>query len=222
MQNRVQPPAVPTANRPLRDSSLFITVPEAESLVGRWRAQYDRTAPVGFPAHVTLLYPFLPPKLISDSVMRDLDELFAAIPPFSFKLSGVCGFRGLVWLAPEPAEPFMRLTGELCAAYPQLRPYGDGTRTVPPHLTVARSQDIEFLHEVTRELTDALPVTASAHEVCLLTEDQPTWRIHSRYQLGRRVAHASERPTSGRHTDGAPAPQEGSPSTLRRQADRPL
>jgi len=221
MQNEVQPNAVPTSSRPLRDSSLFITVPEAEPVVRRWRAEYDRTAPVGFPAHITLLYPFLPPNLITDRVTRDLAELFAGMPPFEFKLSGVCGFRGLVWLAPEPAEPFVRLTRELCAAYPQLRPYGDGTRTVPPHLTVARSQDIGFLRDVTQELTNALPVTASAREIWLLAESQPTWRVHSRYQLGQRHVSASETRTIGRHITGAPAPQEGSPSGLHPQAGTP-
>lgn len=221
MQNRVQPNAVPTSNRPLRDSSLFITVPEAEAVVRRWRTEYDRTAPVGFPAHITLLYPFLPPELITESVTRDLVELFACMPPFEFKLNGVCGFRGLIWLAPEPAEPFARLTRELCAAYPQLRPYGDETRTVPPHLTVARSQDIGFLRDVTQELTNALPVTASAREIWLLAESQPAWRVHSRYQLGQRHVPADEERLTERHITEVPAPQEGSPSGLHPQAGRP-
>lgn len=222
MQNSVPSAAVPTGNRPLRDSSLFITVPEAEAVVGRWRALYDRTAPVGFPAHITLLYPFLPERLIDDDVIRKLAELVDALPPFSFRLGGVCGFRGLVWLAPEPMEPFIRLTSALCAEYPKLRPYGDRTRTVPPHLTVARSQDVEFLREVTIDLTNAPLISATAREVWLLTEGQPEWRIHSKYQFSGRREATGEEPTTGRHTGEAPAPRGGSPSSRHRQEDRPL
>lgn len=177
-----RPASVPV--RPLRDSSLFIPVPAAEPVVGEWREQYDRTAPVGFPAHVTLLYPFLPPNLIDVEVVCRLRDLAAEVPPFSFTLSGVCGFRNLVWFSPEPADPFVELTRRLRELYPELPPYGDATRVVPPHLTVARSTDVGFLHDVTAALMPALPVDAVAEEVWLLVQASPKWELHSRLPLG--------------------------------------
>lgn len=175
------PPSVPA--RPLRDSSLFIPVPAAEPLVASWRERYDRTAPVGFPAHVTLLYPFLPPAQIDDEVVNGLRRLFAEVSPFEFTLAGVCGFRNLVWLAPEPADAFAGLTRGLRERYPELAPYGDATRKVPPHLTVARSTDLDFLQGVTAELVPALPISTVAEEVYLLAQSSPSWELHARFPL---------------------------------------
>ena len=39
---------------------------ETEQAVGPFRARYDRAAAWGVPAHVTVLYPFLPPSRIDD------------------------------------------------------------------------------------------------------------------------------------------------------------
>lgn len=198
--------------RPLKDSSLFIPVPEAEHLVGSWRDTYDRTTPVGFPAHITLLYPFLPPAEITAEVDAELRELFASVPEFSFTLNGVCGFRGLVWLAPEPREPYLQLTAELRRRYPHLAPYGDPNRgIVAPHLTVARSADIEFLHAVTKTLSDGLPLSALARDVWLLAEDTPRWTLRSLYTLGSSEAATSDQQHATRRTTPAPAPPPGSP-----------
>ena len=42
------------------ETALVIAVPEAEPLVSDWRAQHDWSAQRGVPAHITLLYPFVP------------------------------------------------------------------------------------------------------------------------------------------------------------------
>lgn len=181
----------PVAN-PVHGSSVFIPVPEAERLVAGWRAGYDRTEPLGFPAHVTLLYPFLAPGEMDAGVGAALAEVAASTPPFEFELTGVCGFRNVIWLAPEPAEGFMGPTRRLRELYPDLPPYGDATRTVPPHLTVARSDDQGLLAEATERLVAQLPVRCSAREMWLLVEASPKWQLSSRYELGGLAASGPE------------------------------
>ena len=41
-------------------TALVVAVPSAEPVVARLRASYDVAAAYGVPAHVTVLYPFLP------------------------------------------------------------------------------------------------------------------------------------------------------------------
>ena len=71
--------------------------------------------PLGFPSHITLLYPFLPSGKLDTHVDENLALLAASTPPFEFELAGVCGFPGVIWLAPEPADVFTtRVRQRLC------------------------------------------------------------------------------------------------------------
>ena len=90
-------------------TALIVAVPEAEALVGAWRKRYDN-ASLGIPAHVTLLFPFVPSEKANDTLLAKLRALFAAQPAFSFSLPRVARFPEVAWLAPEPATPFRRLT----------------------------------------------------------------------------------------------------------------
>ena len=44
------------------ESALIIAVPEAEPLVKALRERFDWSAAQGVPAHITILYPFIPPE----------------------------------------------------------------------------------------------------------------------------------------------------------------
>ena len=45
-------------------SAVLVQVPEAERVVSRHRARLDAAATAGVPAHVTVLFPFVPPAAI--------------------------------------------------------------------------------------------------------------------------------------------------------------
>ena len=64
------------------ESGLIVIVPEAEDLVGRFRIQFDSSAAVGVPAHVTVLYPFKPPHELTADVFQALEKLFSPLPAF--------------------------------------------------------------------------------------------------------------------------------------------
>ncbi|HEY0937275.1 MAG TPA: 2'-5' RNA ligase family protein, partial [Trebonia sp.] len=108
-------------------SALLVPVPAAEPAVGRHRARLDESAHDGVPAHLTVLYPFLPPALIDDAVLTSLGRLFAGLPAFAFTLDRVAWFgENVVWLGPRDPAPFSALIGRAAAAFPSCPPYGGG------------------------------------------------------------------------------------------------
>jgi 2'-5' RNA ligase len=164
-------------------SALIVAVPEAEAAVGEWRRRYD-TARLGIPAHVTLLFPFVPAEELDERLVDDLRELFSAEPSITFVLTRLAEFPDeTIWLAPEPAEPFRRLTELIVESYPDYPPYEGIHDEVIPHLTVA-SRDASLRAELEAAVSPHLPIAAEAREVVLLAEDDKGfWRARERFPL---------------------------------------
>lgn len=161
---------------------MIVPVPEAEPLVGRWRAVQDHSAINGAPAHITLLVPFVPVEELGDAVPR-LREVLAGVGPTQYVLAHVGVFPHVSWLAPEPATLFRDLTARLMAAFPDCVPYGGAHRHVVPHLTVIDGTRIDASAEVhlafAREADAVLPIEAEVAEVQVLVEDvQGRWVRH--------------------------------------------
>jgi hypothetical protein len=72
-------------------TALIVAVPEAEPLVREWRLRYDN-ASVGVPAHVTLLFPFIPAEQVDSALLTALEDLFAGQAPVSFSMPRVASF----------------------------------------------------------------------------------------------------------------------------------
>jgi 2'-5' RNA ligase len=164
-------------------SALIVAVPEVESLVGEWRLKYDN-ASLGIPAHVTLLFPFVPAEELDGALFTELRELFAGQPAFSFALTRVARFPEVAWLSPEPARPFRRLTELIFGRFPEYPPYEGIHDEVIPHLTVGRG-DAAFQDEVEAALSPHLPIAAATRDVVLLEElPSERWRERERFPLG--------------------------------------
>jgi hypothetical protein len=74
---------------------------------GEHRARLDASARDGVPAHLTVLYPFLPAGLIDNAVLALLAGLFAGVRAFRFTLDRVDWFGDdVVWLGPHDEAPF--------------------------------------------------------------------------------------------------------------------
>jgi 2'-5' RNA ligase len=163
-------------------SALIIAVPEAEPLVHEWRMRYDNAA-LGIPAHVTLIFPFVPADEIGDELLAGLRELFAQQPAFSFTLARVARFPDVAWLAPDPSDRFRRLTDLIFSRYPDYPPYEGLHEEVLPHLTVAMG-DAALQDEVDAALSPHLPIAAHAGEVTLIVEDESDhWSEVERFAL---------------------------------------
>jgi 2'-5' RNA ligase len=184
---------------------LIIEVASAEEAVGGWRRRFDPQALLGVPPHVTVLYPFVPPDQINPQTLEELENLLAAIPPFEFTLvrTDWFGDRAVLWLAPEPPEPFIDITRTLTAAFPEHPPYGGQFDGTVPHLTVGPGGPSGELRQAERELQVHLPIRAVAEAVTLM-EERPTgrWERKGIFKLMGPSPEVSDRP----HPDGADSP----------------
>lgn len=152
------------------ESVLLVEVPEAEALVGPHRRRLDANAALGVPAHVTVLFPFLPAGLIDEAVRGKLARLFAAVPRFRFTLDRTGWFgEEVVWLGPRDPAPFSELTELVFAAFPDYPPFGGQHEEVIAHLTVGHRQPLADLRAAEAAVRPGLPVTGEATHVTLMT-----------------------------------------------------
>ncbi len=178
------------------ETALVIRVPEAEALVGGWRHRLDPSAEWGVPAHVTVLYPFVPPASIDAEVLSGVSAVASAVDPFAFSLAAARSFGDdVLYLAPEPADPFRRLTELLADAFPGHPPYGGAVDEIIPHLTVADRASAADMRAARWAVERGLPVRCSAGELALMAGSPApgAWRVAATFRLGHRTRSAGPR-----------------------------
>jgi 2'-5' RNA ligase len=173
--------------------------PELEEL----RQHHDPMAHLGVPAHVTLLYPFLPSAQLTPAVRRRIAHVTRDVRPFDVGFEGTGRFPGVVWLAPEPAEPFVTLTELLAAAFPDHPPYGGAHDEIVPHLTLGLGAE-DVLGRLARSVRACPPFRERIRAIEVIAESG-TDRWHRRWRIPLGPA--------GKARSTAPP---GSPRTVRR------
>jgi len=108
------------------------------------------------PPHVTVLVP-------CSGDVTAIAEVLAAFEAFDVSFPRLERFPEILWLAPEPPEPFVAMTEAMVDRFPGYRPYGGIHDSVVPHLTVAEV-DIETTSALVEPL---LPLHACADSVVL-------------------------------------------------------
>jgi len=161
-------------------SALVVPVPEADHLVARHRPTV--------PAHVTVLYPFVPPQDITDATVVDLRAAFVGIEAFDCEFARVGWFgQEVVWLAPEPDRHFRALTQAMCERFPAHPPYGGRHPDTVPHLTVVdhRTADVDTRARTAEALAEVLPIRARIDRVRLVAGDDAigAWRTVAEFAL---------------------------------------
>jgi 2'-5' RNA ligase len=152
-------------------SALIVEVPEAESAVAGLRAQLDASAPLGIPAHFTVLFPFMPPGAIGPAVLTELADLLGTVSRFRFRLGRTEWFGDeVLWLAPHDPGPFRALTQAVYQAYPAYPPFEGRHSDVVPHLTVGIGHPVADLRAAEESVRVHLPVDGHATVVTLMTE----------------------------------------------------
>ena len=158
-------------------------VPEAEPAVGDRRREHTKDGARGMPAHVTLLYPFAP-----EPDLQAIRALAARSEPFRYTLRAVREWPdGIVYLEPDPAEPFVRLTREFVERFPDHEPY-NGMFTVDeviPHCTVVHTDDDAARADAVASVAGLLPIRCDANEIWLVHEVNGRWQRHTPFRLGR-------------------------------------
>jgi hypothetical protein len=163
-----------------RESALLVPVESAAELVRAWQ---DAPPAATVPPHITVLYPFVPAARIDGKIEREVAAVATAIPPFAYRLAAVGRFPSTLYVAPEPAAPFIDLTETFVRYWPEYPAYGGVYDDVVPHLSVVDSPEPEGAADaIAREL----PIETEATELWLMIEsDDATWRLLRRFPLGR-------------------------------------
>jgi 2'-5' RNA ligase superfamily len=160
-----------------------VSIPPA---IERIRRRWDYAAAAGVPAHVTILYPFLPPDELRATVRGELLAPAAVVEPFDVRFAAVGRFPTVVYLAPEPAAPFAALTSAVTARFPDYPPYGGTIDQVIHHLTVVESPTVA-LDGIARDVKPFLPFERHVTTLELIVEGSDgRWRLRWRIPLGIR------------------------------------
>jgi 2'-5' RNA ligase len=157
-----------------RETAVVIFV-DVASLEAVYREEFPTFHAPGIPLHVTLLYPFVRPDEL-DAALPRLTKVVERHERFDFTLTDLKTFPRTVWVAPDPAAPFVALTRAIEAAFPE-RPHAGGAfAEVIPHVTLVDGLDESLLEETVQRLRPVveplLPVTRRAEEAVVLAEQE--------------------------------------------------
>ena len=171
------------------ESALVVLVPEAEAVVKPFRDRYDLSAAAGMPAHITLLYPFKTPDEVDQMTLDRLRDCFACFEPIPFSFGTIRRFANeVLYLAPEPDEPFRQLTLSIWNLFPETPPYRGKWPDIVPHLSVAWVTDEAQLTAIADDFAKAtqgkLPIHAIASKVALMEKRSGLWRVRALFSLG--------------------------------------
>ena len=169
-------------------TAVLVLVPEAEAAVAEHRGHLDMAASWGVPAHLSVVYPFVPPADVDDRVLAELAAAIGTVPAFDCVFPRTDWFGAdVLWLAPEPDAPFRTLTSAVVAAFPAHLPYGGIHGDSVPHLTVAelRLGSAEELAAAKRAVHTHLPIRARVDRAVLLAgrPERDSWQLVTEFRL---------------------------------------
>ena len=156
-------------------------MPDAEPVVAGWRERFDHSAAEGMPAHITALYPFLPPSRLTDGVLAKLREICATVPVLDVEFATTSRFPDHLYLEPRPAGALIALTEAIAATWPETPPYGGAFPDIVPHLTVAGGIHEEQLREIEADILSQLPISTHLDHACLYVHDAGRWRVDASF-----------------------------------------
>ncbi len=151
--------------------------------------QYFPAALRRAPAHITLLYPFVPVEQLADACAR-LHRLCAETAPFDVTLDGYDSFPGNVaFMKIADPAPIKALFRRIRTVFPDYLPYdGQFGDDLHPHVTIAQLPD--GTAQGALPLPDYAPVTFRAGQIHVaygeLTSDMPWWITYDVIPLGKR------------------------------------
>jgi hypothetical protein len=171
------------------ETAVLVLVPEAEAAVAEHRAHLDMASSWGVPAHLSVVYPFVPPADVDHDVLAGLAAAVGTVPAFDCVFSRTAWFGDdVLWLAPEPEAPFLELIRAVVAAFPAHLPYGGIYDDPVPHLTVGelRLGSAPELVSAERAVREHLPVRARVDRAVLLAgrPERASWQPVADFALG--------------------------------------
>jgi 2'-5' RNA ligase len=106
---------------------------ELSPLIDKWRTAY-----LGIPPHITLLYPWRNAPL-SNNDLNQLEQVLKNFKPFDLCLNRVETFEaGIIYLALKDDNPTKALMQAFASQFPETPLYGGAFNDVIPHLTISK------------------------------------------------------------------------------------
>jgi hypothetical protein len=172
------------------ESAVVVLVPDADPLVDAHRQQFDVSASWGIPAHLAVIYPFVTPRQVDDALLAGLAELLAAEPAFDCTFTGTAWFgEEMLYLVPDPEEPFRRMTRRVAEAYPDHPPFRGAHGEPVPHLSIGqrRQGDLAGLEQAQKVLCEAMPLRTRIDTAAFYagTREPGSWHQVATFPLGR-------------------------------------
>lgn len=172
VRGRCQNPRVPTPGR----TAVVIPVPELDPVLAVVADRSPDAVRAGVPAHLTLLYPFVPAAGLTGATVDRCRTLCAGAGPLACTFTRTTAGPSMVATAPEPAGPVAALATALRAEWPEHPPYGGRFGTDPdPHVTLALGPVPEPAG-VTGAADALLPVDAHLRTAVLVELTADGWR----------------------------------------------
>jgi hypothetical protein len=140
---------------------LLLITPEAEPLVGRWRAEHDAAARFGIPAHVTVRTPFLPSEEWRDPKLSLLESFL----PIDVTLAHLENRPGALVIVVEPDEQLRKITDAVTSSWPALPPHKGNRPDLAYHMTVVRTPSQRIRSEAWTNIAPHLPLRVTGTEM---------------------------------------------------------
>jgi 2'-5' RNA ligase superfamily len=140
---------------------LLLITPDAEPLVGRWRAEHDVAARYGIPAHVTVRTPFLPPEQWRDPALASLTRFL----PIEVTLARLEDRPGGLVVVVEPDDELRAITEAVGMQWPALPPHKGNRPDLAYHITVVRTPDDRIRSEAWEAIAPQLPLKVSGTQM---------------------------------------------------------
>lgn len=167
-------------------TAIVVPFSDLDAIVGTHRRALTSDGADGMPPHVTLIYPFVDDADLSAGEVGRLRRVFGAFAPFDVTFSEFGRFDArppVLYLAPEPAQPFLEMVAALAQEFPAHPPFGGVHETVIPHLTVAHAEDATALRGAEDDVRRHLPVHARVNEVTVMEHRVDGWCPRERIAL---------------------------------------
>jgi 2'-5' RNA ligase len=121
------------------ESALLIVPPRpVQSFAFPIREMHDAESFNRVPAHITLLYPFVPPDEVEEAE-KTLTRICKKISPFEVTLDRYGQFENTIFLEPSQPEKILEMFAQISKAFPDYPAYeGEHGKGLHPHLTLAR------------------------------------------------------------------------------------
>ncbi|MGW7100121.1 2'-5' RNA ligase family protein [Streptomyces sp. NPDC054838] len=164
-------------------TAVVVVLPDATPLLDAARRIDPALVRHGVPAHVSLLYPFVPESALTGQDEKGMRSLAASFPAADLLLEELVTASGFVAVTVPELQP---IVNAFRAQWPELRPYRGRFGARPAaHLTVAMGPDNPTASARVRAAVGSLlPLRTRAAAVQLVVLTEEGWRPRFTAPLG--------------------------------------